>query len=207
MRFRRSLLLALLLSAGASGLACAGNQSKPSSLGLSSEMSGEESLAAPPIETVQAPLTQLERQDVVDAIDAGFGVFLQDFETEPSLTEAGEFRGFRIVRVHNRKKYEGLGIGAGDIITGINGKPIERPDEAFAAFVSLKTAPSLEVEYLRGDRPMRLSLPIVGVAKKTPAEPGAPSAQTKEQPAPTGPKAAPSPEKKNGSAEHGSKTK
>jgi hypothetical protein len=206
MRFRRGLLLALLLSISVSGFGCAAKQSKPSSLGLSSEMDGE-SLAAPPIETVQAPLTQLERQDVVDAIDAGFGVFLQDFETEPSLTEAGEFRGFRIVRVHNRKRYEGLGIGVGDVITRINGKPIERPDEAFSAFVSLKTAPSLDVEYLRGDRPMRLSLPIVGEAKKAPVASPAPSAQTKEETGTAAPKAAPTSEKKNGSPEPGTSAK
>jgi S1-C subfamily serine protease len=129
------------------------------------EMHTEESLAAPPIENVQAPITQLERQDVVETVDAGLGAFLQDFSTEPSLTPEGEFVGFKIVRIHDRKKYEGLGIGPGDVVTSINGRPIERPTQAYAAFVSLKTAQSLDIEYLRGGRVMRLSLPIVGEAK------------------------------------------
>lgn len=146
-------------------VACGSKSPPPKPLtGMGPEMNTEDSLAASPIENVQAPITQLERQDVVDTVDAGLGSFLQDFSTEPSLTPEGEFVGFKIVRVHNRKKYEGLGIGPGDVVTSINGRPIERPTQAYAAFVSLKTAQSLDIEYLRGGRLMRLSLPIVGEA-------------------------------------------
>jgi len=123
-----------------------------------------------PLESVSVPITQLEREDVLATIDAGLGRFLQKFEMEPSLTVGGGFAGFRIVRVLEPNSFRGLGIGAGDVITSINQHPIERPTEAYEAFVGLRTAPSLEVDYLRGGRPMRLSLPIVG---QTPsAQPG-----------------------------------
>jgi hypothetical protein len=60
-------------------------------------------------------------------------------------------------------------------VTRINEQPIERPGEAYAVFVGLKTAPRLDIEYLRGGRPMRLSLPIVG----DPALPKEPAAKAK----------------------------
>lgn len=163
-------------------IACAGKQTAPKPLtGMGPEMNTQESLAAAPIENVQAPITHLDRRDVVETVDAGFGSFLQDFETEPALTPEGTFEGFRIVRVHDRKKYEGLGIGPGDVVTSINGQPIERPAQAYAAFVSLKTASSLDVEYLRGGRMMRLSLPIVGEIEEPAAAGG-----EKKKPAPEG---------------------
>jgi hypothetical protein len=131
---------------------------------------------AAPLESVSVPITQLERKDVLATIDAGLGRFLQKFEMEPSLTVGGGFAGFRIVRVLDPEAFRGLGIGAGDVITSINQHPIERPTEAFEAFIGLRTAPSLEVDYLRGGRPMRLSLPIVGA--------GAPATQATSDVAP-----------------------
>ena len=124
-----------------------------------------------PMESVSTPITQIERTDVVATVDAGLGRFLQKFEMEPSLTERGEFSGFRIVRVLDDRTFQGLGIGPGDVVTSINQRPIERPTEAYEVFVSLKTAETLEVDYLRGGRPMRLSLPIIGKAELATAAP------------------------------------
>lgn len=118
--------------------------------------------AAPPIEVVAVPVTQLERGDVVETVDAGLGRFLGSFVTEASLNEQGKFLGFKIVRVNDPDLFQGLGIGPGDVVTSINDRPIERPGEAYEAFVALRSAPSLEIAYLRGGHPMRLSLPIVG---------------------------------------------
>jgi len=129
-----------------------------------------------PMESISTPITQLARADVVATVDAGLGRFLQKFEMEASLTASGEFTGFRIVRVHDTVAFNGLGIGPGDIVTSINQRPIERPTEAYEAFVSLRTAPSLDIDYLRGGRLMHLSLPIVGSA---PPAPTAASAESK----------------------------
>lgn len=128
-------------------------------------------LSQAPLENVSTPITQLERKDVLATIDAGLGRFLQKFDMEPSLTPAGEFSGFRIVRIHDADSFQGLGIGPGDIITSINQHPIERPTEAYEAFIGLRTAEALDIDYVRGGRSMRLSLPIVGSAEsaKSPA--------------------------------------
>lgn len=134
---------------------------------------------APPVESVARPVTHLERDDVVATVDAGLGRFLQHLEMEASLTPSGEFAGFRIVRIVNSDMFDGVGIGAGDIVTRINDQPIERPMEAYETFVALKTADSLDVDYVRGGRLMRLSLPIVDdseaeAARKTPSKEAAP---------------------------------
>jgi hypothetical protein len=97
-------------------------------------------------------------------VDAGLGRFLGNFSTEPAFDKDEQFEGFRIVRIRNPEMFRGLGLGRGDVITRINEKPIESPPQAYEAFVSLKTAASLDIDYLRGGRSMRLSLPIVGEA-------------------------------------------
>ncbi len=148
-------------------LACGGSnlEAKAGSRALitdSPRLGPHESSHAPPLESVPIPITQLEREDVLKTVDAGLGRFLQKFEMEASLTESGAFSGFRIVRIHDEKAFQGLGIGPGDIVTSVNQRPIERPAEAYEAFVSLRSAERLDIDYLRGGRLMHLSLPIVG---------------------------------------------
>jgi hypothetical protein len=138
----------------------------------------ETAVAAPALESVDTPLTELERAKVVRTIDDGLGKFLQGIELEASLKD-GHFEGFRIVRFAVPEDWRGVGLLVGDVIVSINDLPIERPEQAHAAFVSLRTAPALEVAYLRVGQPMRLSLPIVGEAppaKPPAAAPAAPSA-------------------------------
>lgn len=117
--------------------------------------------SAPVLESVDMPLTELTRDEVTQVVEAGLGRFLQTVELEESLKD-GQFEGFRIVRFHRPEQWRGVGLLVGDVVTRINDAPIERPEQAYAVFVSLKTASALEVAYLRDGRPMRLSLPIVG---------------------------------------------
>lgn len=128
--------------------------------------------AEAPIESVDVPMTELSRSEVNEVVDAGLGRFLQEVRLEKSLDD-GRFRGFRIVQFRNPEKWRGSGLMPGDVIVAINDMPIERPEQAYAAFASLKTADQLEVTYLRDGTEMRLSLPIVesggdeGRAKET----------------------------------------
>lgn len=133
---------------------------------------------SPPIERVDVAVTELKRADVVRVVDQGFGKFLQDAELEVQYSE-GRYVGYRLVRIHNAERYRGAGLEPGDVITQINGKSIEREEQAFEVFRSLRDAPFLEVSYLRQGEPMRLSLPIVGepMASAPPAASVPPSAQ------------------------------
>jgi hypothetical protein len=139
-------------------------------------------------ESVDVPLTQLERADVVATVDAGLGAFLQEVEVRASMVD-GAFQGFEIVRFDKPDRWRGVGLLPGDVIVRINDQPIERPEQAYAAFAALKSAPALEVSYLRQDRAMRLSLPIVGEAPSAPAPASAPASAsaTPSSPAPKAP--------------------
>jgi hypothetical protein len=132
--------------------------------------------SAPVLESVDTPLTSLERASVARTVDAGFSAFLQRVEVEDSLKD-GRFEGFRIVRFTVPEDWRGVGLLVGDVVTSVNDQPIERPEQAYAVFVSLRSAKVLEVSYLRAGKPMRLSLPIVGEAPppKAPAAAVAPA--------------------------------
>lgn len=167
-RVRSVLLLSLCLLS-----ACGGSQKEaqaPQVLAQSQDAS-----VAGVQESVDVPLTQLERAEVAATVEAGLGSFLQQVELEESLKE-GEFEGFRIVRFTEPARWRGVGLQPGDVILSVNDASIERPEQAYAVFVSLKTADVLEVAYLRGGQPMRLSLPIKG--EPSPSE-SAPAAKPK----------------------------
>jgi S1-C subfamily serine protease len=48
------------------------------------------------------------------------------------------------------------GVQQGDVITRLNGQPIERPEQAMVAFDSLRVASEVAVEIVRDGQPMRL---------------------------------------------------
>lgn len=120
-----------------------------------------------PAATPQASRDTLVRRDVVKTVDAGLGVFLQRVDVEPSLRD-GVFRGFRIVALRPPEYWEGVDLRPGDIVTQVNGRPIETEMQAFAVFQSLKTAPRLRVSYIRDGRTRELVYRIVetGVPRK-----------------------------------------
>ncbi len=142
---RRTLVLGLLLTA------CGGAAEAPPPRAAS-----DEAVAAKPHKT-----TELSRTAVVETVDAGLGRFLQRVDVEPALL-GGRFEGFRIVALRPADFWAGVDLAPGDIVTQVNGMPIERETQAYDAFVSLKTAKTLSVRFIRDGRPRELTLPIVG---------------------------------------------
>jgi len=97
---------------------------------------------------------ELSRLGVATVVDAGFGHFLQTVDVEPVL-ERGAFVGFRIVRFRAEDgRYDGIALAPGDVVTRVNGSPIERPEQALAVFNGLRVVSELRVEYTR-DRERR----------------------------------------------------
>ena len=116
---------------------------------------------APPPETKPArPPGVLLKADVVATVDAGFGRFLQRVEVEPALVD-GRFRGWTIVALKPATWWDGVDLKPGDVVTSVNGMPIERETEAFDAFQALKTADRLSVAYQREGSPRTLEYKIV----------------------------------------------
>jgi S1-C subfamily serine protease len=170
-KLSRTALPALLLSA------CGGSQ-YPS---LDEPLPPPETRAVAPISSA-APLpgtaiaiTSLQRADVERVVDAGLGRFLTHVTLEPRLS-AGKFTGWSIAALEPPALWQGIDLRPGDIVTRVNGMPIEREMEAFDAFQAVRRAPTLEVTYLRQNQPRTLRFTIVGAPSRT--LPQAPAAST-----------------------------
>ncbi len=128
---------------------------------------------APP-EVVHAPKGKLFRDDVTQAVDQGFALFLQKLRVEPDLRD-GKFVGWVVRALYQQDFWDGVDLGPGDVVTRVNGKSIERDNEAYDTFQSLKTAPRLTVDYTREGQARTLNFDIIErnptVVVGAPAEP------------------------------------
>jgi type II secretion system protein C len=102
------------------------------------------------------------RSAVRAAIADGLGVFLQrvDIDDQPVMT-GGKFHGFRIAGLRDPDFWAGVDLKAGDVVTAVNGMPIERPEQAQTALESLEAAKELRVAYDRDGQPHELVYAIV----------------------------------------------
>jgi type II secretory pathway component PulC len=105
---------------------------------------------------------RLVRASVKDVVAQGLGVFLQQVELDdqPALI-GGKFHGFRIAALHGAEFWSGVDLKPGDVVTSVNGLPIERPEQALAAFQAVASANELRVAYDRGAESRELVYRIV----------------------------------------------
>jgi len=143
-----------------------------------------------------APPGSLWREDVNFTVDEGLGYFLQRLSVEPEIV-GGKFQGFRIVDLEPPDFWKGVDLKPGDVVTQVNGMPIERDIDAYQAFQSLRAAPSLRVSFVRGGEKRELVYPIVARDKGPKGSPanGAPGQPSNGAP---GPAPAPSAPKQSG---------
>ncbi|MEB2313556.1 MAG: hypothetical protein OZ921_21025 [Sorangiineae bacterium] len=137
--------------------------------------------ASQPAPATPRAVTELARAEVVAAVDAGLGRFLQHVELEPVLV-GGKFEGFRVVTLRPPEFWDGVDVRPGDVVTQVNGQPIERETQAYDAFQALKTARALEVSLTRDGKPRTLVLPIVGAPPASATAPAPPPAPAKSEP-------------------------
>jgi len=89
-------------------------------------------------------------------LSRGLGDFLTRIELEPVLA-GGKFRGWRVVKLRpGDPMWQGVDLAPGDVITMVNGRPIERPEQALAAFQSRAVAKELRVAHERNGAPREL---------------------------------------------------
>jgi type II secretory pathway component PulC len=144
-------LLALLLTAGGCGGQSAPAPQAPAQPAAVAPDGGKPVARRP---------SRLRRSEMLSVLSAGFPSFLSRIEVKPAF-EKGRFHGWRIVALH----WEGTAMAdadlqPGDVVTSVNGGPIERPEQGQACFQSLAVASELRVAYERGQEKRQLSYPI-----------------------------------------------
>jgi hypothetical protein len=113
------------------------------------------------------PPGALFRQDINETVEEGLGYFLQRVTVDPDLT-GGKFKGFRIVELRPAEYWQGVDLKPGDVVTKVNGMPIERDIDAYQAFQALRAAPELRVTFTRGGAVRDLVYAIVDRDGKKP---------------------------------------
>lgn len=103
------------------------------------------SMAPSPAENVQ---TAMERQA---------GGFLDVVRPQPFMPN-GQLRGYRVYPGPNRQQFGALGLRPGDLVTEINGLPLNNPAQGMEVFRSLGDATELTVTVERDGQPNVLSL-------------------------------------------------
>lgn len=115
--------------------------------------------ARPPIvETIERGV--IHRTILDETLSAGLGRFLQRVETEPAFSD-GEFVGFRLVNLTDTALFAGSGIEVGDVVLSVNGRPVERPEDALEVWSSLSVASEVVVVVQRGEAAHELRFPIL----------------------------------------------
>lgn len=147
-----SLALAIL------GAACAENAMPPDA---PSGM-GDFAMTAPS-EPPPLPPNTLRRSAVRRAVAEGVGAFLQHVEVDDRpVFVAGKFHGFRIAAFRGDPRFwRGIDLRPGDVVTRVNGMPIEHPEDAMQAMQSLEVASELRIDFERGGEPRELRFSIL----------------------------------------------
>jgi type II secretory pathway component PulC len=131
----------------------------------------------PPKPVAQAPKPvpppgSLFRKDVTRTIDEGLGYFLQRVSVDADVN-GGKFHGFRIVELRPPEYWRGVDLQPGDVVTLVNGMPIERDIDAYEAFQALRVAPELKVTLFRAGLPRELVYSIIDPDATAAAKPAA----------------------------------
>ncbi len=115
--------------------------------------------AAPPPPVV-AHQSVIRRAALDAVLEGGLGRFLQTVETAADVRD-GHFVGFRLTALHDEALFEGIDLLPGDTLVAVNGQGIERPEDAYTAWTSLRVASELDLVILRGEERRALRFAII----------------------------------------------
>jgi general secretion pathway protein C len=123
------------------------------------------------------------------------GLLDQVMRTVPSYDNAaGKLRGFRAYPGRNRAIFNKLGLKPGDLVTAINGQPLDDPQHSQEVFNTIQSSNTVTVTIERGGQKQDISLNIAQVASEASRDlesDGAAGAQGGPAPQPGAPPGAP----------------
>ncbi len=130
------------------------------------EESPPSKLAAPAVPTPPPTCTMFAKPGVVHRealtrlIDAGLPRWMQGVEGDRALANH-RFQGWLIKSLYPHDPcYRDIGLLPGDIVQKVNGKSIEKPEQAFDVAESLRTAPAIVVDFLRNGSAKSITIAV-----------------------------------------------
>ncbi len=142
-------------------------------------------VAAMPVSNGNAAVVDRMRQ----AIQQNPGA-LSDVIRSQQVIAGGKQRGFRVYPGRNPAAFSRLGLRPGDLITSINGTPLDDPSRGEEVMRTLSSAPEVRVTIMRNGRQNDMMLNMAQIATEaeqlTGTEGIAPVDQTQQMPPPGG---------------------
>jgi hypothetical protein len=109
----------------------------------------------------------IRRAALVRTLDAGLGAWLRGVDVEGKI-DHGHFQGWLVRSIYGGDPcWSDVDLLPGDVVTRINHRPIERPEEAQAVWTALRSSTEILIELIRGSRLRSLKFQVV----ETPGEP------------------------------------
>jgi general secretion pathway protein C len=119
------------------------------------------STAPPPVQPVASNDQMVERMRKLVSDDPG--VIGQVLRPQPVFA-GGKMRGFRVYPGANRQAFARLGLRAGDLVTAINGTPLDDKDRAQEIFGTLNSSSDARVTVTRNGRQQELVLNVAQIS-------------------------------------------
>lgn len=139
--------------------------------------------AAPPSTAAlqtEAPIMDRMRKLITN--DPGL---MADIMRPQPVFAAGKQKGYRVYPGRNRQAFQRLGLRPGDLVTAINGTPLDDPARGQEIFSTLGASSEAHITVTRGGQQQDLTLNIAQVAQEAEAMSGAQSAPSDQvQPSP-----------------------
>lgn len=115
-----------------------------------------ESDATPPPSVPAGKEHTIGRREIDAVLAQSPGYFLQHVETKAQF-RGGHFHGWRLIAFFpGDNRFSGIDLQAGDVVTSVNGKPIEQPDQFMAVWTELRSSNQLTVDVERDGTPRTL---------------------------------------------------
>jgi len=155
----RSAARAALVASLASALGCADHAARSPVKAPSAPAAKAAAVAEKPAPPV--PKGHVARREVNHALTAlGPAWLLRRVLREESFDKAGAFAGWRITGLPD--EWSDVDLRPGDVVSRVNGLPLETPDDAWEAWKSVAKAREIRVHLERDGAPRDLVIPIDG---------------------------------------------
>jgi general secretion pathway protein C len=151
-------------------------QSAPAGMSVQPAVSAAPASAPPPAAASAPPPAERMRQLVTEQP----GAMSELIRQQPVFAD-GKMRGFRVYPGRSRTAFSSLGLRPGDLVTAINGTPLDDPSRSQEVFRTLGSSSEARVTVVRNGRQQDLTLNLAQVAAQAEQAVGAQGATPVDQ--------------------------